>query len=175
MSQPFIGEIRCMGFNFAPRGWSFCDGQIMPINQNTALFSILGTNYGGNGQTTYGLPDLRGRAVMGPGDGPGLSNHELGEKSGSESVTLTAQNIPAHTHRLFASNSVGNTNSPAGAALAIGAKATPLYAPASGASTTPMQAQTLAATGSGQAHNNMQPYIAMNFVISLQGVYPSRN
>lgn len=176
MSEPFIGEIRAVGFNFAPRNWAMCNGQLLPIAQNTALFSILGTTYGGNGTTTFALPNLQGRAAMHAGQGNGLSNHILGEAAGQESVTLTQANLPSHTHTLLAAPVIGNTTSPANAALAVAAQGVPMYGPASDAVDT-LHAQALgyAGTASPQPHNNMQPYLVLNYVIALQGVFPSRN
>jgi microcystin-dependent protein len=177
MSEPFIAEIRIVGFNFAPRSWAFCDGQLLPIAQNTALFSLLGTTYGGDGRTTFGLPDLRGRFAMAPGRGPGLSPRSLGESGGQASVTLQANNVPAHSHQLMAS-AMATTGDPAGAAMAPALSATP--APVSVYRSSPvnkvaMAADAVAPSGGGQAHNNRQPFLALNFCIALQGLYPSRS
>lgn len=174
MSDPFVAEIRAVGFNFPPAGWALCNGQLLSIAQNTALFSLVGTSYGGNGTTTFGLPNLQGRAVMGAGDGPGLTPRVLGESGGESSVTLTQANIPSHTHNLVAANAVGTSTSPANAALAVGANGTPMYTPASNASGT-MHTLALLPSGSGAPHNNMQPYLTVNFIIALQGVFPGRN
>lgn len=174
MSDQFLAEIRIVPFNFAPTGWATCDGQLLPIAQNTALFSLLGTTYGGNGQSTFALPNLQGSAIMHPGQGPGLSLHDLGESGGSDYVTLLSTEIPNHTHRLYTTHTVGTSTSPSGNAFAVGAKGTPLYGPASGSPGT-MHASTLAYSGGDQPHNNMQPYLTMTFIIALQGIYPARN
>lgn len=169
MSTPFIGEIRMFGFNFAPRGWAFCWGQTMSIAQNTALFSILGTTYGGNGQTTFALPDLRGRAPVHPS--PSVT---LGQFGGSETVTLLPNQMPMHSHDVTASSDVADATSPAGNRL--GAK------PRLGANvfadpTTrgPLLASSVDLAGNTQPHNNVQPSLGLNFAIALEGVYPSRN
>jgi microcystin-dependent protein len=166
VAEPFLGSIIIFGGNFAPRGWAFCAGQLLPINQNTALFSLLGTTYGGNGQTTFALPDLRGRAPIGFGQGPGLSNYDLGQQGGVENVTLTIPELAAHTHTQPASTAEETTNRPSNAFPAKGG----VYA---GTSDTTMGAG--GATGGGQPHENRQPYTAMNYIIALQGIFPSRN
>ncbi|WP_348943786.1 tail fiber protein [Chitinibacter sp. FCG-7] len=173
MADPFVAEIRIFPFNFAPKGWAWCDGQLLPLSQNTALFSLLGTTYGGNGKSNFALPDLQGRTLMQPGQGPGLSLHDLGEQGGSETVILTEAQIPAHSHAMMATAAIGSSNSPQNNALAIGAKATPLYSPTSSASGT-MHPEALFVTGGDQAHNNMQPYLTCYFAIALQGVFPPR-
>jgi microcystin-dependent protein len=174
--DPFVAEIRIFPFNFAPKGWAFCDGQLLPLSQNTALFSLLGTTYGGDGKSTFALPDLQGSAAMHPGQGPGLSLHDLGEQSGSESVTLLQSEIPAHAHAVgLALSADGNSPSPASsvwAQSAAGRGAAALYQ--NGAPTGPVQLQSLAVTGGGLPHNNMQPYLTLNFCIALQGVFPAR-
>jgi microcystin-dependent protein len=167
VSEPFIGSIILFAGNFAPRGWAFCNGQILSIAQNTALFSILGTTYGGNGQTTFALPDLRGRAALSAGQGPGLSNRSLGENGGAEATTLTAAEMPAHTHAQPASNADQSTNRPGGAVPARGG----VYAGEGDGS----QLDPVSATGGSQPHNNMQPYLTLNYIIALEGIYPSRN
>lgn len=172
MSEPFIAEIRIFAGNFAPRGWAFCNGQLLPISQNTALFSLIGTTYGGDGRTTMALPDLQGRAPMHPGRGPGLSSRSLGESSGVETVTLTEAEVPNHTHAMNASPSPGEAPSAAGNALARGVGGS-LYGNA--ASLVDLASQALPSAGGGQAHNNMQPFLAMNFIIALVGLYPSRS
>lgn len=171
MADPFVAEIRIVGFNFAPRGWAFCDGQILPLSQNTALFSLLGTTYGGNGQSNFALPNLQGRAPMHPGQGPGLSLRDLGEEIGSETITLLQSEIPAHAHGLNASTSPANSRNPTNNALgrSRGASA---YDPGAPAATAAFQA--VGVTGGDLPHNNMQPYLTMNFVIALQGVFPPR-
>lgn len=173
MADQFLAEIRIVPFNFAPTGWATCDGQLIPISQNTALFSLLGTTYGGDGQSTFALPNLQGSAVMHPGQGPGLSLHDLGEVGGSQYVTLLDSEIPSHNHRLYTTHTVGNSTSPSGAAYAVGAKGTPLYGPASGSPGT-MHFATLTPSGGDQPHNNMQPYLTMTFIIALQGIFPAR-
>ncbi|MBC3832159.1 phage tail protein [Undibacterium amnicola] len=173
MADPFVAEIRIFPFNFAPQGWAFCDGQLLPLSQNTALFSLLGTTYGGNGESNFALPDLQGRAPMHPGQGPGLSLHDLGESAGTEAVSLLETEIPSHNHLMKASDAAGNAISPANNALAIGAKGVPLYTPISGANAT-MSPSTLAPVGGGLPHNNMQPYLTMYFAIAMQGVFPPR-
>src|SRR4051794_20925571 len=170
MSEPILGQIMIFAGNFAPRGWATCDGQLMAIAQNTALFSILGTTYGGNGQTTFALPDLRGRVPLHPGQGPGLSPHEQGENAGQETSTLTVNELPAHTHSVSppASNGVQSTNRPGGAVPARGGA----YRDSANTTMTPA---TSAPSGGGQPHNNMQPYLGINYIIALEGIYPSRN
>ena len=167
MSEPFLGSIIMFGGNFAPRGWALCNGQILPIAQNTALFSLLGTTYGGNGQTTFALPDLRGRVPVHPGQGPGLSSYSLGQSAGAESITLTAAEMPAHTHSQPATNADQNTNRPNGAVPARGG----VYAGSTDGSA--FDATTVA--GGSQPHSNLQPYLAVNYIIALEGIYPSRN
>ena len=171
MAEPFIAEIKLFGGNFAPRNWAFCEGQLLPISTNQALFSLLGTIYGGDGRTTFALPDLRGRVPLHPGTGPGLSTYRLGEKPGSETTTINANNLPAHTHGInMASASEGDSNSPANNFLAQSdARSYTNAGPAvaSGGAT--------ASAGGSQPFDNRQPSIAMNYIIALQGVYPSRN
>jgi microcystin-dependent protein len=168
VSDPFIGEIKIVGFNFAPRGWAFCNGQILSIAQNTALFSLLGTTYGGNGQTTFALPDLRGRVPIHPGQGPGLSNYTQGQLAGSETVTLLSTQMPAHTHTVNASTQSDITGNPTS------------NFPAGGASydttaNTTMDPAMIGNSGGNQPHSNLQPYLAINFCIALEGIFPSRN
>lgn len=173
MADPFVAEIRIFPFNFAPHGWAFCDGQILPLSQNTALFSLLGTIYGGNGQSTFALPNLQGRAALHPGQGPGLSLRDLGEENGSETVTLLQSEIPNHAHSLKAvGTEVGDTNIPTGNALTRSSGAS-IYN-TSGASLVQMNQNALGVTGSSFPHNNMQPYLTLNFCLALQGVYPPR-
>lgn len=178
MSEPFIAEIRPFGFNFPPRGWAFCQGQIMSIAQNTALFSLLGTTYGGNGQTTFGLPNLGGRVPMGQGQGPGLSPRSLGATPGSETVTLLSTQMPAHNHTLTAQNASASAAAPGGGSLAKGSKGGsrpgPLNTYAASSNTT-MAPEALSLAGGSQPHENLQPYLVVNFSIALQGIYPARN
>jgi microcystin-dependent protein len=174
MSEPFLGQIQAFGFNFAPRGWAFCNGQILPIAQNTALFSLLGTTYGGNGQTTFALPNLQSRVPVHFGQGPGLSPYDLGEQAGSETVTLTTNQIPAHQHAVtfLTNSSEGGQNSPAGNYFG---KADPgTYASTHDNTLTGAQPPT-GIVGGNQPHTNIQPYLALNFCIALEGIFPSRN
>ena len=176
MATPFIAEIRMFAGNFAPRGNAFCNGQIIAISQNTALFSLLGTTYGGNGTTNFALPDLRGRMAMGNGNGPGLTPRVLGEQGGVENVTLLSTEMPAHTHVPQASNLPGTQASPAAgvwAASASGRTPPPLYVAPPAA--VPMSTSAIGITGGGQPHQNMQPYLAISYIIATQGVFPARN
>lgn len=173
MSEPFIAEIRIFAGNFAPRGFAFCNGQLMQISQNTALFSLVGTTYGGDGRTTFGLPDLQGRAPMHPGQGPGLTRHTLGEHSGSATVGLSETQIPSHTHTARGSVNTADEESPAGHTW--GQNLTdPHYRPA-GDINADLETNAIATNGGGQVHNNMQPCLALSFIIALVGLYPSRN
>jgi microcystin-dependent protein len=173
MADPFVAEIRIFPFNFAPKGWAFCNGQLMPLSQNTALFSLLGTTYGGDGKSNFALPDLEGRAPMHPGQGPGLSLHDLGESGGSETVTLLESEIPSHTHTFRASNQTADIQEPtAGTVVAAPSGALPMAA--SNNPLTSMAFQALAPAGGDQPHNNMMPYLTCNFCIALQGVFPPR-
>ncbi|WP_028652992.1 phage tail protein [Nocardioides halotolerans] len=174
MADPFVAEIRIFAFQFAPRGWALCNGQLLPISQNTALFSLLGTTYGGNGLSNFGLPDLQGRAVMQPGQGPGLSNRALGEAGGTETVTLLSTEMPAHSHTVNANPDFADVQSPTPArSLARSQNANAYKAPA-GQPLTPLAAEALSPAGSSQPHNNMQPYLTLSFNIALQGVFPPR-
>jgi microcystin-dependent protein len=172
MADPFVAEIRIFPFNFAPKGWAWCDGQLLPLSQNTALFSLLGTTYGGNGKSNFALPDLQGRAPMHPGQGPGLSLHDLGETGGSETVSLLESEIPAHSHPMNVSSQLGLENFPAGQMFAMG-DGINLYGSA-GSSMVGMADWALAPAGGDQPHNNMQPYLTFYFCIALQGVFPPR-
>jgi microcystin-dependent protein len=172
MSEPFIGEIRIFGFNFPPRGWATCSGQILPIAQNTALFSLLGTTYGGNGQTTFALPDLRGRVPLSFGQGPGLSNYSLGEVAGAETITLLQSQMPAHMHNVACSSDDSNSGVPTNAYPS--AAPAQIYASAPTANKF-MNPAMIAATGGGQPHSNLQPYLVLNYCIALVGIFPSRN
>lgn len=171
MSEPFLAEVRIVGFNFAPRGWAFCDGQILPINQNQSLYSLLGTTYGGDGRTSFALPDLRGRAPMHTGRSNGGADHREGQKSGEETHTLSSAEMPDHDHVARASSANGNQANPSNNILAAAAN---LYAPSS-ATRQNLASATVANVGGGQAHDNMMPWIAVNFCIALQGLFPSRN
>jgi microcystin-dependent protein len=174
MSEPFIGEIRMVGFNFAPRGWALCNGQLLSIASNNALFSLLGTIYGGDGRTTFALPNLQGRVPMHYGSGAGLSPRLIGEAAGQESVSLTEAQLPAHTHKARASSLKGNTNSPVGRVWSKDAGVqSATYT--SNAADADMAAGAIAPAGGGQPHNNMPPYLAVNFIIALQGIYPARD
>ncbi|HEX8239809.1 MAG TPA: tail fiber protein [Allosphingosinicella sp.] len=174
MADPFVAEIRIFGFNFAPKGWAFCNGQILPLSQNTALFSLLGTTYGGNGKSTFALPDLQGSVPMHPGQGPGLSLHDLGETGGSETVTLLESEIPSHTHAMRDHDlDLGELNAPSPVrALAQSANSS-CYTAA--ANLVAMNFQSLSIAGGSLPHNNMMPYLTFNFCIALQGVFPPRS
>ena len=169
MADPFVAEIRIFPFNFAPRGWAWCDGQLMPLSQNTALFSLLGTTYGGNGKSNFALPDLQGRAPMHPGQGPGLSLHDLGESAGTETVTLTSAEMPAHGHGFSMSVRPADNLNPGGLSLGSGNAA--YGSPAGFVSASP---NDLPLTGGDLPHNNMQPFLTCYFNIALQGVFPPR-
>jgi len=171
MADPFVAEIRIFPFNFAPKGWAWCDGQLLPLSRNTALFSLLGTTYGGDGKSNFALPDLQGRAPMHPGQGPGLSLHDLGETGGSETVTLLESEIPAHSHGFMAANAPANSKTPAGNSIARGSANTYLAPPQPLVS---MADQAIAPAGGDQPHNNLQPYLTFYFNIALQGVFPPR-
>jgi microcystin-dependent protein len=173
--DPFVAEIRIFPFSFAPKGWAFCNGQLLPISQNTALFSLLGTTYGGDGRSNFALPDIQGSAPMHPGQGPGLSLHDLGETGGTETVTLLESEIPAHNHQM------GAQTNPL-SAVAVPSATTTLSRPASGnlyfttgsPTSATMNPSIIAPAGGDQPHNNLQPYLTLSFCIALQGVYPPR-
>lgn len=173
MTDQFVGEIRAFPFNFLPRGWLWCDGQLLPISQNTALFSILGTNYGGDGKATFGLPDLRGRVPMQHGHGPGMSQYDLGDQVGSERVALLEAEMPAHSHAVLSSTADAVSRVPSNARV--------LAEPASGAVHAPPGAtvwaseQSINPAGGGQPHNNMQPYLTLSFAIAAHGIFPQRS
>jgi microcystin-dependent protein len=172
MADPFVAEIRIFPFNFAPRGWAWCDGQLLPLSQNTALFSLLGTTYGGNGKSNFALPNLQGRAPMHPGQGPGLSLHDLGETGGSETVTLLESEIPSHSHAWRTRNDVGEDRIP-GPTEAIARSTGGLLFAAPGAIVS-MAPEALPPAGGDQPHNNLMPYLTFYFAIALQGVFPPR-
>jgi microcystin-dependent protein len=168
MAEPFLGQLMLVPYNFAPRGWALCNGQILPIAQNTALFSLLGTTYGGNGQTTFALPDLRGRVPISSGQGPGLSSYDLGEVGGVEAVTLNNNEMPAHQHGVNANSGDPNDSSPQNSFPAgSGSYNT--------AANTTMNQNMVGISGGSQPHENRQPYLTLNWIIALEGIFPSRN
>ena len=171
MSDPFLGQILLLPYNFAPRGWAFCQGQLLSISQNTALFSLLGTTYGGNGQTTFALPDLRGRVAISSGQGPGLQNYDLGGVGGNESVTLALNQMPLHNHQALAVDDDATTSIPGNHALAN-------ITPAGYTTKNPTAAMSpgmIGNTGGNQPFQNLPPYLTLNYCIALEGIYPSRN
>ncbi|QBK31404.1 phage tail protein [Roseitalea porphyridii] len=171
MSEPFVGEIRMFAGNFAPRGWAFCDGQLLAVSQNDALFSLLGTIYGGDGRTTFGLPDLRGRLPIHAGHGPGLSERRLGAKSGAEKVTLTVNQLPSHTHPLQASTGAAVSRQPAGQTMATAEGS--IYS----RTTAPemLSSDSITNTGGSRSHTNLMPFLCVHFIVALFGIYPSRH
>jgi microcystin-dependent protein len=172
MSEPFIAEIKIWAGNYAPRGYAFCDGQLLPIAQNTALFSLIGTTYGGDGRTTTALPNLQGRAPMHPGRGPGLTERRLGQQIGTETVTLSEAQMPNHTHTLRGTVSRGAASTPQGNAFNRSVGDTAYNAPSNLTGMAPAMAPP---TGGSQAHNNLQPFLTLSFIIALQGLYPQRS
>jgi microcystin-dependent protein len=180
MDQPFLGMIALFGFNFAPRGWAICQGQLLSIAQNTALFSLLGTTYGGDGITTFALPDLRGRVPLGQGQGPGLSNYVIGEVTGSENVTLISTQMPAHSHALMVSGTPATAATPVNNVMAVASGSTSTgdpvtvnaYGPTPNAIANP---NSIGASGGNQPFPIVQPILAMNYCIALEGIFPSRN
>lgn len=171
MSEPFVGEIRMFAGNFAPRGWAFCDGQLLAVSQNDALFSLLGTIYGGDGRTTFGLPDLRGRLPIHAGTGPGLSPRRLGAKGGAEKVTLTVNQMPSHSHRLKGSTALAGEETPQD--NVTGQAETLLYgreAPLAN-----MASDSITSVGGSRSHTNLMPFLCIHFIIALVGIYPSRH
>jgi microcystin-dependent protein len=181
MSEPFIGQIAIFAFGFAPRGWALCAGQLLPLAQNTALFSILGTSYGGDGKSTFALPNLRGRGAIGTGQGFGLSSYDVGDAGGAASVILSPAELAGHSHPFTASATPATVQSPNGAQLAEpsapgqpGTRIAPFYSPTPSKATTALAQNSIAPAGGNQPHNNMQPYLALNFCIALQGVFPTR-
>lgn len=172
MSEPFVGEIRMFAGNFAPRGWAFCDGQLLAVSQNDALFSLFGTIYGGDGRTTFGLPDLRGRIPIHAGSGPGLSPRRLGAKGGEEKVTLTVNQLPSHTHPLTGTASGATTIDPVGNAPAQGLAD---YLNPRGPAVGQMSGLSITNTGGSRSHTNLMPFLCVHFIVALFGIYPSRH
>lgn len=178
MSNPFVAEIRILPFNFAPKGWAFCDGQLLPLSQNTALFSLLGTTYGGDGRATFALPNLQGCAPMHPGQGPGLSLHDLGETGGTTSVTLLQAELPVHNHAvncLDSARTKGQVGVPVMAILAKAGTTVAAYTSGINSGNAQLNPNTLSIVGSSYPHNNLMPYLTLNFCIALQGVFPPRS
>ena len=173
MSSPFVGEIRMFGGTFAPAGWAFCDGSYLAISENDALFALIGTTYGGDGQTTFALPDLRSRVPIHQGQGPGLNSYTIGQAAGVETVTLTANQIPVHSHAFNGSTASATALSPAGAVVASPTNLD-LYRPAA-TPDQPMAANSLLSAGGSQPHDNLQPYLCISFIISLFGIFPTSN
>jgi microcystin-dependent protein len=174
MSDPFVAEIRIFAGNFAPTGWAFCNGQLLPLSQNTALFSLLGTTYGGDGKSTFALPDLQGRAPMHPGQGPGLSLRDLGEPGGQPSVTLLESELPSHTHAKLALNTPATLSAPSNTAVLARSVNGNAYT-VTGAPDASLAPTAIQPAGGSQPHDNMQPYLVLNFIIALQGVFPPRS
>lgn len=177
MSEPFVAEIRIFAGNFAPRSWAFCDGQLLPISQNTALFSLIGTTYGGDGRTTTALPNLQGQAPMHPGRGPGLTSRRLGQRTGTNTVTLSEAQIPSHNHTVRGRMGSGTANLTPNntASLSKNGFGDRIYQTNTTGSLENLASQTLSTTGGSQSHTNVQPFLAMSFIIALQGLYPSRS
>lgn len=171
MSEPFVGEIRMFAGNFAPRGWAFCDGQLLAVSQNDALFSLLGTIYGGDGRTTFGLPDMRGRLPIHAGTGPGLSPRRLGARAGQEQVTLTVNQLPSHGHPMQGTDSAATSIDPGGNAPA---QALADYTNPRGPAALNMNANSITAVGGSRSHTNLMPFLCVHFIIALVGIYPSR-
>ncbi|MDJ0866069.1 MAG: tail fiber protein [Myxococcota bacterium] len=172
MSEPFVGEIRMFAGNFAPRGWAFCDGQLLAVSQNDALFSLFGTLYGGDGRTTFGLPDLRGRLPVHPGSGPGLTPRRLGEKAGAERVTVSLAELPSHGHPMQASADPANSPNPGDRVLAETLTTTPYIDDTDNVS---LAGDSISRVGGSQAHDNLMPFLCVHFIVALVGIYPSRN
>ena len=174
MAEPFVGQIITAGFNFAPRGYATCDGQLLSIAQNTALFSLLGTQFGGDGRVTFGLPDLRGRVPIHQGQGPGLTNRTMGEMAGEETHTLISTEMPMHNHLFNTTNVAGALPTPNGNFLSTTSDSNVVfYRPTADGST--LNPQSIGLAGGSQPHNNMQPYLVINFCIAMEGIFPSRN
>jgi microcystin-dependent protein len=171
MAEPFLGEIRMFGFNFAPTGWASCNGQLLSIDQNTALFALVGTYYGGDGMSTFGLPDLQSRVAINQGQAPGLSYYDIGETGGAETITLTLPEMPEHTHAVGANGAAGTSDRPAGNVPAR----TKASAYGSAPDGTTMNAGMIGNAGGSEPHQNLQPFLVVNFCIALQGIFPSRN
>ena len=172
MSEPFVGEIRMFAGNFAPRGWAFCDGQLLAISQNDALFSLFGTIYGGDGRTTFRLPDLRGRVPIHAGQGPGLTPRQLGARGGAEKVTLTTNQLPSHTHPVKGTNDEADATEPAGS---VPAQSSTVDLYASTAPTVDLNAAAVPGVGGSQSHSNLMPFLCVHFIVALFGIYPSRH
>lgn len=178
MSNPFLGQVVIFAGTFAPKGWAFCNGQMLSISQNTALFSLLGTTYGGDGRTTFGLPDLRGRVAVSQGQGPGLSNYTLGEQTGAETVTLGVAQMPSHNHNVLANPGTPNQGAPTGNFLAqtvVNRTGGETYTNTAPAGASFMASSMIQSNGGSQPHNNIQPTLALNYIIALQGIFPSRD
>ncbi len=173
MSEPFVGEIRMFAGNFAPRGWAFCDGQLLAVSQNDALFSLLGTIYGGDGRTTFGLPDLRGRLPIHAGQGPGLSNRRLGARGGAENVTLTVNQLASHSHGVSAVNTPATETAPGANETLAQSQGYDLYVPTGGQ--TAMASANVSSVGGSRSHTNLMPFLCIHFIIALVGIYPSRH
>ncbi len=173
MSEPFVGEVRMFAGNFAPRGWAFCDGQLLAVSQNDALFSLLGTIYGGDGRTTFGLPDLRGRLALHAGHGPGLSDRRLGAKGGSENETLTVNQLPSHNHSVSANDTTGSSSAPQGA-FAKDTTGSNIYVQNMTVPTN-LNSNGMNHVGGSQSHTNLMPFLCINYIIALVGIYPSRH
>jgi microcystin-dependent protein len=174
MADPFVAEIRIYPFNFAPKGWAFCDGQLLPLSQNTALFSLLGTTYGGDGKSNFALPDMQGNSPMHPGQGPGLSLHDLGETGGSETVTLLESEIPSHSHAVMAAANPALINLPAPTNTLARSQNSTVYQSVTNTNVVQMAQNVIAPAGGSLPHNNMMQYLTLNFCIALQGVFPPR-
>lgn len=172
MSEPFVGEVRMFAGNFAPRGWAFCDGQLLAVSQNDALFSLLGTIYGGDGRTTFGLPDMRGRIPIHAGQGPGLSNRRLGAKGGAENVTLTVNQLPSHGHNFYGSDTFAVSTTPGGNGLVRADQN--LYSTQTAPSSA-MSSSSITNIGGSRSHTNLMPFLCINYIIALFGIYPSRH